>query len=126
MTSSKSLLWISLAVAGIATVFALVSLVNWLFPNHPVLVKRKLKTGALLLSLTAVVSSCGPGEATCYDVASPDSLNSKTDSTLLQSDSTIQTDTLGKLRDDVVLPGERNKNSPMCYGAPATFPDSSK
>lgn len=42
----------------------------------PVLIKRKMKTGALLITLLAIASSCNNGEekVTCYDTATvPDS-----------------------------------------------------
>jgi hypothetical protein len=43
----------------------------------PVLIRRKMKTGALLISILAIASSCNSGEekVTCYDTATvPDSI----------------------------------------------------
>lgn len=43
----------------------------------PVLIRRKMKTGALLITILAIASSCNNGEekVTCYDTATvPDSI----------------------------------------------------
>ena len=62
---NKRDLLVPFVVAGVAIAFVAVCALVIVTRNHPKWVQRKLKVGALLLSLTAV-ASCGDETVTCY------------------------------------------------------------
>lgn len=66
---SKNQLPIPVLAIGLAAAFLIVSAMV-LLTRHPKWIQRKLRVGALLLSLTAV-ASCGEETITCYDPAMP-------------------------------------------------------
>ncbi len=57
-----------LIFVGLAVAFAVVSALVYLSRGNPGLVRRKLRLGAALLTLTAAANGCG-GTSMCYDVA---------------------------------------------------------
>jgi hypothetical protein len=66
---SKNELPVPVLAAGLAVAFIFVSAMV-LLTRHPRWIQRKLRIGALLLSLTAV-ASCGDETITCYDPIQP-------------------------------------------------------
>lgn len=56
-----------LVFVGLALAFAVVSALVYLSRGNPGMVRRKLRLGAALLTLTAAANGCGT--AMCYDVA---------------------------------------------------------
>ncbi|MCP4548199.1 MAG: hypothetical protein GY835_17175 [bacterium] len=62
------------ALAAIGIAFGCVSLLVYLSNGHPRLIARKLKLGAIILSLTAMLGTActTPSRVTCYMPAPPD------------------------------------------------------
>ena len=60
--------YVSIALIGLSAAFVLVSLAVRLSRGHPFFIRQKLKTGALILSLTAAASTpgCHDPQPTCY------------------------------------------------------------
>ncbi len=59
-------------LAGIALAFGVVSLLVVLSRRHPFFVEKKLRLGALILTLSGVIAACGSGspfspQVMCYD-----------------------------------------------------------
>ena len=108
------LVYISIVVLSLA--FILISiLVKW-NQNNKRLIARKIKLGATLITLTAVLNSCSgpmPGVATCYDIAEPDS-----NINIIKKD-TLTTDTVANGVDSVRIKSPINRAT--CYGAPANY-----
>jgi hypothetical protein len=58
--------WAPLALAGLAVVFSAVCLGLWLSRGNHWWLKRKLRIGALMLTLTGVANGCTCAETSCY------------------------------------------------------------
>ncbi len=59
-------IYLPILVAGVAVVFALVCLGVVISNSRDSWIRRKLKIGALLLSLTGSATGCGPSPIVCY------------------------------------------------------------
>jgi hypothetical protein len=57
---------VSLSLAGLSVAFAVVAALVFLTGGRPSLVRRKLKLGTAILTLTTALAGCGETEVTCY------------------------------------------------------------
>lgn len=71
----KKELIIPISIIGLSITFAVITALLFFTKGNKSLIKRKLKIGAVLLGLTAVVNSCGPLPVTCYDPIDPNNFS---------------------------------------------------
>ena len=126
----------SIGIAMISVVFVTVSLLLYFDKNNKWLVARKIKLGATMLTLTAFITACSGGTTTddieiisCYEpTVIEDTLFDDIEKGYIEeidtnhSENTVEEvsvglDSIGKIS----MP-----DNAMCYGAPASWDDSTQ